>query len=147
MADGVFVSGIFRACAGSPPLPKNDAVAWAKTHLGQIYGTAAEQPAEQHQWSGYCWTFVVDAFHGKVPNQPTAQDGWNYYQRLGLVHTGSAPPAGAIAFWSYGTDGHAAVAVGAGLTIGTRGTSTNRYPVYMIDYAHRGLTYLGWVMP
>jgi hypothetical protein len=122
------------------------AVTWANAHNGQVYGTAAEQPASAHQWSGYCWTFVVDAFGGAAPREETAQAGWNYYAARGMTHTG-APPAGTIAFWSYGTDGHAAVAVGGGLTVGTHGSSSNRYAVYSVAYNNRGLTYLGWVDP
>jgi hypothetical protein len=122
------------------------AVSWANAHNGEVYGTAAEQPADAHQWSGYCWTFVYDAFGGAAPREDTAQAAWDYYAAQGKTHTG-APPAGTIAFWSYGTDGHAAVAVGGGMTVGTRGTSSDRYAVEEVAYDNRGLTYLGWVDP
>lgn len=123
------------------------AVSWAQAHLGEVYGTAAEQPASAHQWSGLCWTFVVDAFGGKVPHEPTAQDGFNYYQSRGMIHTTGTPPAGSIAFYSYSTEGHAAVVIGGGQIIGTHGISTDRLPVNQVDYTHRGLPFEGWAMP
>jgi len=50
----------------APAAYNSAAIAWAQKHNGQIYGTSAEQPQSKHQWSGYCWTFVRDAFGGKV---------------------------------------------------------------------------------
>ena len=124
----------------------SSAVAWAEAHNGEVYGTPKEQPAQEHQWSGFCWTFVYDAFAGAAPREPTAQDGFNYYNSRGMVQAGS-PPAGSIAFYSYGSDGHAAVAVGGGEIIGTHGTSSERLAVFQTAYDRRGLPYLGWVAP
>jgi hypothetical protein len=127
-------------------VPLDPAITWAIAHNNQIYGTAAEQPAESHQWSGFCWTFVFDAFGGRVPRELTAQDGYNYYAGQGRIHSGP-PPAGSIAFYSDGTTGHAAVGVGGGDIIGTHGSDTDRLPTYEVAYNNRLLPYLGWATP
>jgi hypothetical protein len=138
--------------AGAAPKANSDlgggAISWAIAHNGEIYGTATEQPADQHEWSGYCWTFVVDAFGGAVPVEPTAEAGFDYYNQRGMVVAdGTPPPAGTIAFYSYDNDGHAAVAIGGGQVIGTQGTSSQRLPVYQVAFNQLPLTYLGWVAP
>lgn len=124
------------------------AVDWANSRVGQVIANpTSDQPYSAHQWSGYCWQFVVKAFGGKVPTGlGSAQGGWNYYHSRGMTRTG-APPYGSIAFWSYRTDGHAAVAVGGGDTIGTFGTSRDRKAVGHAMYNNRGITYLGYVIP
>jgi hypothetical protein len=141
-----WVTGVLAVNEPGPTPADPASVTWARTHDGETYGTSAEQPAEAHQWSGFCWTFVFDAFGGSVPREATAQDGWDYYAARGMTHQG-VPPAGSIAFYSYATDGHAAVAVGGGLIIGTHGTDTDREAVYETSYNGRGLPYLGYVIP
>lgn len=122
-------------------------VTWAVSHNHEVYGTPSEQPnTSAHQWSGFCWTFVYDAFGHGVPIEPTAQAAYNYYNNRGKVHSG-IPPAGTIAFYSYGSAGHAAVAVGGGNIIGTYGTESQREQTNEVAYNARGLPYLGWVSP
>ncbi len=143
----IYSGGVALWAKGQPLGANPGAVAWAQAHLGEVYGTASEQPASYHQWSGYCWTFVFDAFGSKAPREATAQDAFNYYNSRGMVHTTGTPPAGSIAFYSYLSDGHAAVVVSGGQIIGTKGTDTDRYPVYQTAYNNRGLPFEGWVLP
>ena len=122
------------------------AVQWAQGHLGEVYGSSTEQRADQHQWSGFCWTFVYDAFGGKVPREETAQDAFNYFSARGMVQQG-APPAGSVAFYSAAGGGHAAVGVGGGQIVGTRGYDTNRESVFQTGYRNINPSYLGYVIP
>lgn len=66
---------LFGVAPGAVASTGASAVSWASAHNGEVYGTAAEQPASAHQWSGYCWTFVVDAFAGGSASG-THRAGW-----------------------------------------------------------------------
>lgn len=118
-----------------------NAVAWANNQIGQT-----SYPGVGN-WSGKCETFVEMAYGTSGKYYSAALD---YQAQLnqGRMHpaTDLNPPAGALAFYAYGSDGHVALSIGGGQIVGTFGGDGAAKPVGQsgVSSAARGLTYLGW---
>jgi len=139
----------------SPSPAASKAVAWARSQDGQVSvpANAKNGNAGAVYWSGWCWLFSWDAWKlgaGQAPRYSggSAQIVYNLYKAHGLVSgPSSAPPAGSLVFFRYGTYGHVAISLGGGSVETTQGVYGNELPVTHMTIARIGLTELGYVAP
>ena len=131
------------------------AVAWAMSQDGQVRvpANAKNGNVNATYWSGWCWLFSWDAWKlgaGHAPRYSggSAQVTYNLYQAHGLMSgPASAPPAGSLVFFRYGTYGHVAISLGNGSVETTQGNYGQELPVTRMAINRIGLTELGYVAP
>ena len=135
--------------------------AWALNQDGQtVIPTTATDGTNLKYWSSSSWLFAYDAWklgggHTPVHSAATAQQTWNLYKENGAWSpAASAPPRGALVFFSYHNTGRVAVALGNGWVEiakgadGLDGTDDSRIlPVTHMTIDQVGLTELGYVPP
>ncbi len=135
------------------PQPANGADQWARNHVGATTPTAAEQNGNAaYGWSGWCYLFAYDAYYFGMGRRdlPTGRaiDVMNTYAAQGRL-SGGTPPAGALVFWGANpanSAGHAAISIGSGRIIGTRGFEGAGLPIS--EYAITDIpNYRGYVNP
>jgi hypothetical protein len=131
---------------------------WAATKVGSTTPTSTEaRGTGADRWSGWCYLFASDAHIFGYNNTPltgygSAKATFNEYRRRGLVSTDlntARMPIGALVFWTFGSDGHAAVYVGNGYVVSTQGDGSKKLPIARLKLSHwngSGAP-VGWVAP
>lgn len=136
------------------PQAANGAEQWARNHVGAVAPTAAEKldNSTANGWSGWCWLFAFDAYLFGMGRQGlpqgTAVVVMNTFAAQGRL-VGGTPPAGALVFWganSLNSAGHAAISVGGGRAIGTRGFEGAGLPISEYNISDIP-NYGGYVIP
>jgi hypothetical protein len=135
------------------------AARWASMKIGSLRPSTAEKGANptMDRWSGWCYVFAYDAFKfstGALPKsgQGTAKKTFYAYSNEGKVRTDlnhNGINIGSIVFWTsahLGSAGHAAIYVGQGNVVTTRGSERDLNPIAIVPMSTFG-TPAGWVAP
>jgi hypothetical protein len=132
----------------------NGAVTAARWALARI--KAVSGPTRNGYWSGYCTTFVYEAWAGRAQYKTALSmyDGFRASRRTPSFS--QIPPVGALAFYKLAPvydpmgEGHVNIHVGLGVFVSTKGSYGDHYPIVahrVSQYANSTHTYLGSMMP
>ncbi len=127
---GVFDSRLPQCGAPSMSTREAHAVSWAESQVGST------------AWEWWCDRFVATAYGMTHSGYGSALAHWSNLGSRGLTHPGDwSAPAGALVFWSNGSFGHVAIAVGDGSVVSPNYTGVQRMNIRAVN---GGNYYLGW---